>query len=291
MNRSATTLFAVACLLSSRSASSEEVLRSIKWQELAAARALTSGTLVAVADGAEGPALRVVHHGAAAATFPLATIERPGITATRYALRGRVRYEGVAAGSYFEMWNHLSEGAYFSRSLDASGPMGRLEGSSGWRAFVLPFNREGGSTPEKLVFNLVMGGAGTVEIGPVELVQFAGDEAPVADSAAWWSARQAGVLGAVAGSALGILGAVIGWLGSAGRARSFVLAALKGIGWMGVGALVVGAWALGSGQPYAVYYPLLLAGTIGAGLGFSLPRSLSKRYEALELRRMQSLDA
>jgi hypothetical protein len=203
-----------------------------------------------------------------------------------------VKYERVAAGSYLEMWNHLPEGAFFSRSLDQSGPMGRLEGSSGWREFVLPFfNREGGPPPTKLELNLVLAGAGTVEIGPLALVQFASAENPFADSSAWWSDRQAGLLGAIVGSALGILGSLIGWLGSAGRARGFVLNTLKTIAWLGVTGLVVGTVALLSGQPYPVYYPLLLSGGISAALGFSLPRSLNRRYEDLELRRMQALDA
>jgi len=293
MNRSREALLAVACcLLLSRTAWSEEVVRSIRWQELAAANALTSGTLVAAQAGAEGPSLRVVHEGQAAATFALVTIERPGITAAHYALKGRVRYEGVASGSYLEMWNHLSQGAFFSRTLGQSGPMGRLDGSSEWRAFVLPFfNREGGSPPEKLVFNLVMAGAGTVEIGPLELVQFAADENLFADSTAWWSDRQAGMLGGIVGSLLGILGAVIGWLGSTARAKGFVLGTLKGIAWLGIGAVVFGVLAFAVGQPYAVYYPPVLLGTISAALGFSLPRALIKRYEELELRRIQALDA
>ena len=293
MNLSRNLLLAGACcLLLSRTAWSAEVVQSIRWQELAAAHALTSGILVAAPDAAAGSSLRVVHKGAAPATFALVTIERPPIRTARYALRGRVRYEGVVAGSYLEMWSHLPNGAFFSRSLGQSGPMGRLEGTSDWRAFVLPFaNREGGSPPDKLVFNLVMTGAGTVEIGPVDLVELAADEDLMANSTAWWTGSQAGRLGGIAGSALGILGAAIGWLGSAGRAKGFVLGALKGIGWMGIGALAWGGLALGTGQPYAVYYPLFLIGAISAALGFSLPRSLSKRYEELELRRMQVLDA
>ena len=48
--------------------------------------------------------------------------------------------------------------------------MGRLDGSSPWRDFVLPFfNQEGGEPPDKLVFNLVLTGPGTVEIGPLSL--------------------------------------------------------------------------------------------------------------------------
>jgi hypothetical protein len=54
---------------------------------------------------------------------------------------------------------------------------------------------------------------------------------------------------------------------------------------------VLGVVALLLAQPYAVYYPLLLSGMIGTVLGFTLPRTLNKRYEELELRRMQAFDA
>ena len=293
MNPSKSALLAVACcLLLASTVWGEEVVRRIDWQELKTANALKSGAVVTDREGAEGPSLRVVHEGNVPVTLPLVTIERPEIRTARYALRGRVKYERVAAGGYLEMWNYLSEGAFFSRALDQNGPMRRLEGSSGWRTFVLPFfNREGGSPPDKLVLNLVLAGAGTVELGPLELVQFATDEDPLADSTAWWSDRQAGVLGGIGGSVLGVLGAVVGWLGSAGRAKGFVLKTLRGIAWLGIGALLLGGVAIRGGQPYAVYYPLILCGALSAALGFSLPRSLSKRYEELELRRMQALDA
>lgn len=291
MNRTA--LLSVSCwLLLASSASSDEVVRRIDWQELAATGALKSGVVVARPEGVDGPSLRVVHTAGSPATFPLATIERPGIRLSRYALKGRVKYERVAAGSYLEMWNYLPDGAFFSRALAQDGPMGRLDGSSGWREFVLPFsNREGGSPPDRLAFNLVLTGSGTVEIGPVELVQFASGEDPLADSGAWWSDSQAGILGGIVGSVVGLLGAVIGWLGATGRARRFVLSTLGAIACLGVGALVLGVVALLLAQPYAVYYPLLLSGTIGTVLGFTLPRTLNKRYEELELRRMQAFDA
>jgi hypothetical protein len=293
MNRPGSALLAVACcVLLASTAWSEEIVRRIEWQELAAASALKSGTVVADEKGAGGRNLRLVHEGTGTAMLPLLTIERPGIRTERYALRGRVKYERVAAGGYLEMWSYLPEGAFFSRSLDQSGPMRSLTGSSGWRPFVLPFfNRAGGSSPQKLTFNLVLKGAGTVEIGPVELVQFAPDENPLAGSSAWWSGRDAGILGAIGGSALGILGAVVGWLASAGRAKNFVLNTLKGIAWVGLGVLLLGGVAFLGGQPYEVYYSLVLLGGISAMLGFFLPGSLGKRYEDLELRRMQALDA
>jgi hypothetical protein len=293
MNRYVSALLAVAsCLLLASTAWSEDVVRRIDWQELAAANALKSGTVVAAEDGVGGRALRLVHEGTGPVTLHLLTIERPGIRTERYALRGRVRYDRVAPGAYLEMWNYLPDGAYFSRSLARSGPMGRLEGSSGWRTFVLPFvNRAGGSAPERLAFNLVLTGAGSVELGPLELVQFAADENPLGSSGAWWSERDAGILGGIAGSVIAILGTLLGWLGSAGRAKAFVLNTLKAIAWVGVGVFVLGMLAFVRSQPYEVYYPLLLLGGIAAAVGFFVPRVVSKRYEDLELRRMQALDA
>lgn len=276
-------LVVASCVMLAATAWSEEIVQRIEWQELAAGNALKSGTVVTAEEGAGGRRLRLLHEGTAPVTFPLLTIERPAIRTERYALRGRVKYERVAPGGYLEMWSYLPEGAFFSRSLAQSGPMRSLEGSSGWRPFVLPFfNRAGGSSPQKLAFNLVLKGPGSVEVGPVELVQFAPDENPLGDSAAWWSGRDAGILGAVAGVALGIVGVVVGWLGSAGRAKGFVLNTLKGIAWVGVAALLVGVVAFFRGQPYEVYYSLVLLGAISATLGFFLPRSLSKRYEDRE---------
>jgi hypothetical protein len=286
-------LLAVAsCVLFASPASSEEIVQRIEWPALAAAKALQSGTVAGADEATGGRSLRLVHEGTGQVTLPLLTIERPAIRTDRYALRGRLKYERVAAGGYLEMWSSLPEGRFFSRSLADSGPMRRLEGSSGWRPFVLPFfNRTGGSPPEKLTFNLVLKGAGRVEIGPVELVQFAPDENPLGGVSSWWSGRDAGILGGVAGSTLGILGAAIGWLSSAGRAKSFVLNTLNAVAWLGLAAFLVGAFAYFRGQPYEVYYSLGLVGAISATLGFLLPKSLSKRYEDLELRRMQALDA
>ena len=293
MNRGALLALAAACwLLLPSTVWSEEIVRRFSWPEVAAAKALRSGTVVSDPEGAR---LRVIHEASAPATLPLLTIERPDIHTARYAVRGRVRYEDVADG-YLEMWNHLPGGSYFSRSLADSGPLRRLKGSSGWRVFVLPFfNRDGAPPPNRLVLNLVLTGSGIVEIGSLELVQFAPGEDPLVSSTgepgAWWSGRQAGVLGAIGGSVLGTLGALVGWLGSTGRARGLVLGTLKGLAWLGLGALVLGLAAVLQGQPYQVYYPLVLLGSIGGAAGFVLPPSLSKRYEELELRRIQALDA
>ena len=91
MNRPGSALLALAsCVLLASTAWSEEIVRRIDWQELAAANALRSGTVVAVDEEAGGRGLRLVQEGAGPVTLPLLTMERPGIRTERYALRGRL---------------------------------------------------------------------------------------------------------------------------------------------------------------------------------------------------------
>jgi hypothetical protein len=54
--------------------------------------------------------------------------------------------------------------------------------------------------------------------------------------------------------------------------------------------LAVGLVALALGQPYAVWYPLLLMGVLDPVLAFSLLPSARRRFEEIELRRMRALD-
>jgi len=55
-------------------------------------------------------------------------------------------------------------------------------------------------------------------------------------------------------------------------------------------AAAAGVFAWVRGQPYAVYYPLLLGGGIAAVVFGSLIPAARKRYAAIELRRMAAMD-
>ncbi|MBI1893879.1 MAG: hypothetical protein HYS14_07210, partial [Candidatus Rokubacteria bacterium] len=100
----------------------------------------------------------------------------------------------------------------------------------------------------------------------------------------------AGLIGGVLGTILGGMGALIGWLTSAGKARRLALGMMKTMAVLGVAALILGVVALLRSQPYAVYYPLLLIGLIGSVLPAALLRTIRKRYEEMELRRMRAMD-
>jgi hypothetical protein len=59
---------------------------------------------------------------------------------------------------------------------------------------------------------------------------------------------------------------------------------------LGILSVVLGIAALSSGQPYRVYYPLLLGGGITAGVLGSLYRGVRRRFQQIELRKMQAAD-
>lgn len=232
----------------------------------------------------------------------LTEITDPGIAAPAYALRGRIRYENVAGDAFLQMDNHFGElGTFFTKSLAASGPLARISGSSDWRPFVLPFyvnSGEGGDNaaarPEKLTLSLYLPGAGTVSISQVGLYQYAGGEDPLRHGAqagvSWFDNRSAGLIGAVGGTVLGLWGALIGILSSRGKARVFAVGSANAILVLGIVAVVFGGVAMAAGQPYAVYYTLLLLGGIAVFVMAFLRRSVAARYEEVELKRMRSMD-
>jgi hypothetical protein len=175
--------------------------------------------------------------------------------------------------------------------------MGSLRGTSSWRRFVLPFFMNAGDKkrPERLEFNVVLPGRGTVEIGPVELVEYPSPEAAMADSSAteagWWSGSAGGWIGGGLGVLLGCMGGLVGVMASRGRGRALVMVVMRAMLVIGVAALAGGVAAMLKAQPYAVYYPLLLIGVLASALSVALTPSIRRQYEQHELRTMQALDA
>jgi len=207
-------------------------------------------------------------------------IEAPPVEGRRYRIVGTVAYQDVPEGGYLEMWSELPDGSrYFTRTLDAEGPLARLQGSSPPRPFALPFDLGAdGPPPRRVELAVALMGPGRVTLTDLRF------EAEPASAAAgfWWSEREAGIVGGVLGTALGLLGAAIGTLASLGRARRFALGALQGMAAFGAAALATGAVAFALGQPYAVWYPLALAGAIAGALGLGLRRTVRSRYDAVE---------
>lgn len=283
---------AAACPELSRRATAENALREFHWPKLQQAGSLNAGTIVPAAGETKFDSLLVENPQAIPTAITVLVVPDPNITKPRYAIRGQVRYEAVEGKGYLEMWNHFpSGGRYFSRTLAASGPMQHLKGVSDWRPFVLPFLIGSAKRPEKLVVNVVLPGKGRVWLGPLSLVQYEQNEDPLAASGQWWTNRHSGLFSAILGALIGCLAALIGILSSCGKARGLVLGLMKAMFVAGLACLVLAAVALVLSQPYGVYYPLLLTGLLLTILPIALIRSVRKRYEQIELRKMEAMDA
>lgn len=227
----------------------------------------------------------------------LLRIEAPAIAGQQYAIRGQVRYSGVKGKGFLELWNYFPplkpgqpEGAYFSRTLGESGSMGVIAGDSDWREFLLPFNRTGApAPPSRLELTAILPTPCEVELGPLQLVDYADDAAGAAG--AWWSREQTGSIGAALGALGGILGGLIGPLAGQRRARGLVLGALALMGAAGALGLFLGFRGLAANQPFWVWGTLVLSGGLMLAIPGTLFIPIRRRYAELELRRISSLDA
>jgi hypothetical protein len=274
---SRTFVLAIVMFVSWEGDAAEKKLREISWTALRDQGALVEGSRV-LSDGSLALASKESGLG-----VTLVELGSPGITRDRYVVRGRIRYRGVVGDGYLEMWNVFGDGSrYFTRTLGDSGPLQKIAGDSEWRDFGLYFDATGAKAPvEKLIVGLVLPGAGEVSISNMTLVEL--DGALPGEDAGFW--------GGIAGGALGLFGALLGSLAGAGRARTFVLAAMKTLMAAGVVGLGLGIYALSRSAPYDTYYPLLLLSAIALAVPAFSFSGVRKRYEEVELRRMRALDA
>jgi hypothetical protein len=279
--------------------SAQQELAEYDWERVAQESPVAHAQVVSL-DG--HATLKIINTNDTPLQVALLTISNPPVSSLRYAVLGRIKYENVRGDGYLEMWNcfpplkpGLPEGQYFSRTLGVSGEMGKISGTSDWRKFTLPFDRTGASgPPTHLDLNLFLSGRGTVYLGSLRLVEYPGGAGPsgpgIGRSQAWWSSRQSGLIGGILGSFAGILGGVLGCLAGSGKARRFVLLTHKSMIALGWILLAFGIVAVANGQPYHVWYPLLLGGGLATVIFWALLPIVRKRYNDLELRRIASVD-
>lgn len=108
----------------------------------------------------------------------------------------------------------------------------------------------------------------------------------------WWSGSTAGWIGGLGGAGVGLLGALLGGVGGPlaqrGRCRSLVVGGFIGGIVLCALSLLTGLVALALGQPYHVWYPLVLPGFVGTLVfGLLLP-TVIKAYERVAQRRIDA---
>jgi hypothetical protein len=96
--------------------------------------------------------------------------------------------------------------------------------------------------------------------------------------------------GTAYGVIAGILGGLVGWLLPRGRATRFLLRAWFVLWAAAVGLLVIGFVALLNGQPWGVWYGLLLPGAIGTLVVGANSFVILKTRRQVEQRRLAAKD-
>jgi hypothetical protein len=239
-------------------------------------------TWIPAADSTDRPQIKI--EGADHPTTTTVAIFQPPLQIPDYQIHGDVWYTDVRGTAYLEMLSYFPDGhTHFTKSLDSSGPLQSISGSSNWQTFVLPFHARRGMLPTKVELNVVLSGKGIVKLSPLIL-------SPIAPSFAWWSPQTGGWIGGILGSLLGCMGGLIGWLSSRGRAPRLVIALMYSMIVVAVALLIGGVFALAARQSREVYYPLLLCGGIVLVVMISRLPPIKRRYAEVELRRMTAMD-
>ena len=96
--------------------------------------------------------------------------------------------------------------------------------------------------------------------------------------------------GTAYGLITGWMGVMVGWLVPRGRARNFILRAWFILWAIAVALLIVGIGALVTGQPWGVWYGLLLPGAVGTLVVGANSLVIVKRYREVEERRLAAKD-
>jgi hypothetical protein len=197
------------------------------------------------------------------------SLDHPAV-GTTYEVTGEARQTN-ATGGFLQMWSVFGEARYFSRAP--------LPEGSEWRSFRLPFQAHPGMVPDTLILEVVTPTGGTAEVRNVQLRSI------------WWSAAGGGWLGGLGGSLLGLMGALAGWLTHRRQGRRVVFSLLGLSTVLAIPLLIAGIVAVTLGQPYGVYYPLLLLGGLGTAIPLASWRAFRRQYETDELQRMRAMDA
>jgi MFS family permease len=96
--------------------------------------------------------------------------------------------------------------------------------------------------------------------------------------------------GSAYGVAAGLVGGLVAWLAPRGRARNIILWAWFALWGLAVVLLIAGFVALGEGQPWGVWYGLLLPGAVGALVVGANSVAVRKAYQIAEERRLAAKD-
>jgi hypothetical protein len=263
--------------------------RVLTWPDLQKEGKLLGGQIQPAGENG-WQSLRIGNTGAKSMRCSIVTLERLSPVSNRFAIEGQIRYQNVEGDAYLEMWTVLPDGRwFFTRTVAESGPLQKISGTSGWRSFSVPFDLSGQSPKYvKLELDAFMPGAGTIDLGPLQIVNLSPESFKTPD--AWWPNQTGGWIGGGLGTAIGLMMAAAAILLRKSALRKPIKAILFLVVMIGTVCLVAGIAAVIKSQPYAVYYPLLLAGVLAAVMVLVGYVKLRREVREVEMRKIQAMD-
>jgi hypothetical protein len=263
--------------------------RVLRWPELQGQGKLLGGQVQSAGENG-WQSLRIGNAGLAPMRCPIVTLDHLSPTSNNIAVEGQMQYEKVAGDAYLEMWTILPDGRrFFTRTLAETGPLQKITGTSGWRSFSLPFSFLDQSPKDVILeISIFMPGAGTVNIGPLRIVNLSPDV--FREHHAWWSNQTGGWIGGGLGTAIGMMMALATVFSRRGVSRKPIMVILFVIFALGVICMAAGIVAVIETQPFPVYYPLLLIGLmtmVATPIVYVGARRLLRQFE---LRKIQAMD-
>jgi len=233
-------------------------------------------------DGVLTPRIAEVVGGTEPTTTPILVIEGPRVEGSAYQIAGTVEYSDVQGDGYLEMGSTFAEGPeYFTRTLDPSGVLGKLSGTSSARPFALPIRLTADApAPTRLELNVVLPGPGRVKLSDLH---FSSGITLAAAPGAWWSPRAARKIAGAGGAAVVVAAATIAVLCAFGSSQRLAEALLSALFALSGAGFVAGGAGLATRQPREVWLPLLLMGLLAALLPISLRGQVRRRFARIQL--------
>ena len=284
-----TLLAALALVALASPVRADRIVHEATWLEVQMAGQSGAGTLLEVPERGFS-ALHLDGTMTSEGRALVLSLDEPALERPVFEVRGQVRTQGLHPAGDLRVWAHYEGGERdYAQTAGSSPPLASLGADEDWRAFAIPLAGRAGYHIERVELEVLIPGGGSVDVGPVRVVEMDQEGVGSALDAPWWSEARGETMGAGVAAGLFLIGALVALLALLGVARGLALAGHRLL--LGVGALglLAGLASFAFDQPAFVSNPLLAWGAIGLVAGVALSAPMRRRYEKVRLSRMPRL--